>query len=144
MKTVLVISLIIYPLFFNLLGGAGLAAGAYNNYESAVIGQSSYHHFLVLGIMMILSSVIMTSATVLCFCKKNIPAVITETVGTLLCILVVLVLIKTASENGLSNEALKPYRDIYAERHLPTVIHTVALITLCLVQKFSGRDESSY
>lgn len=141
----LIVSLAVYPLFFNLLGGAGLVAGAYNNYKDALIDYEVCVKYIFLGAMMILSSVTMTSATVLCMSRKNISAVITDTVGFLFCLAVVLLLRENAGLHGMSDDiTLKPYVTIYTERHLPSVIHLAALTVLSFVQKSAEEKDRSY
>lgn len=132
MKIITVISLAVYPLFFNLLGGAGITAGAIDNHIKANINGGAYYWYIFLGIIMIISSVLMTSATVLLFGKKNISAVITDAAGTFLCIFAAVNLIFTADKNGLTDSSLVPYAEIYARRHLPTIIHFAAVMCLCI------------
>lgn len=137
LKILLLLSLLVYPLFINFFGGAGLVSGAMNNFHSGFSGDEIFRRFLVLGFMMLASSVIMTAATVMSFCKKNISAVITDLIGTALCMFVLFVLRKTAMEAGLSNDEFKPYADIYTERHLPTVVHFIILAILSFIEYLS-------
>lgn len=132
LKMTALISLAVYPLFYNLLGGASIAAGAINNYRSGIIGETAYYQYLFIGIIMLVSSVIITSATVLVFGKRYKSAFVTDTAGTLLCILAVVFIINAAAKNGLTDDSMKSYSVIYARRHLPTVIHLAAVYGMCI------------
>ncbi len=139
---IVVVSLLVYPLFFNILGGVGLASGAAENYSGSIIEYSTFRLYSDLGAAMILSSVIMTLATVLYFRNKFRAALAADAAGIVICLAVLAVLRKTAAENGLTNEVFKPYADIYTERHLPTIIHPVALAARILYEYFSDSVHS--
>lgn len=141
LKIITSVSLAVYPLFYNLLGGAAVTAGAINNYRSGAAGEKTFYLYLFTGIAMLLSSVLMTSATVLVFGKKYMPAFVTDAAGTLLCILAVVCIMNTAAKNGITDAAMKPYHYIYAQRHFPTVIHLLAVAGICLPEYFGKRRE---
>ncbi|MBE6852187.1 MAG: hypothetical protein E7505_01740 [Ruminococcus sp.] len=143
LRTAVVVSLMIYPLFLNLLAGTALITGAYNNFEQLIIGEAAYHRYLAMGIAMLLSSALITAAVVLCFIHKKIPAVVLGWSGFFICLAVTLVLRKTALLNGLSDADLVPYADIYMSRHLPTVFCPVLLTVLSIVSCISEKDSLS-
>lgn len=137
----LVILLIIYPLFMNFLGGTALIYEAYDNMRMSLLEEADFRRFCTLGVMMLVSSLLFTVSTVLCIRKKDIPAVVIETSGIILCMAVVLTLRKIALESGLSNDELKPYADIYMERHIPTIAHSIVLYIISFASYFSYENK---
>lgn len=142
LRIITVASLIVYSLFFNLLGGAGITAGAISNHRDGIVSGGAYSFYLTAGIVMIISSVLMTSATVLLFGKKYFAAAVTEAAGTLCFLTVTVIIIVNAGKLGITDQTLRPYSAVYASRHLPALIHSAAVAALTvpvIIQK--KRDE---
>ena len=75
LKIILAVSTLIYPLFMVILSGAGL-----------VFNGNSYGLKLVLcGILWIVSGLMLTSGSLLCLLKKNIPALVLSSSGFFIC-----------------------------------------------------------
>ena len=114
LKIVLAVSTLIYPLFMVILSGAGL-----------VFNGNSYGLKLVLcGIFWIVSGLMLTSGSLLCLMKKNIPALILSSAGFLIC-MTVLFIVTTHAEKYSWN---MPYyaeftvSGMYIKRIIPTAL----------------------
>lgn len=137
LKIILIVSTVIFPLFFNLLGGAGLVYESVTNYSAGLLTRSDFSSLRNLGVLLLLSSVLMLSATVLCIKKNDMLSIILETSGFIIFITVLVLLINIVKQSGLSDENLKPYSQIYFQRHFPTVIHFLVVFALSLIDYFS-------
>lgn len=89
---------------------------------------------------MLLSSVLMLTATVLCLSEKDIPALVFEFAGTVLCFSVIIKLIIVADSAGLTNESFRPLADVYAARHFPAACHTLLVFLISLTDYFSREN----
>ncbi len=137
LKITLIVSTVIFPLFFNVLGGAGLVYESVNNYSKGLLTVSDFSSLRNSGVFLLLSSFFMLTATALCIKKKDIMSIILETSGFIIFITVFFLLINTVKKSGLSDENLKPYSQIYFQRHFPTVIHFPVVFALSLMDYFS-------
>ena len=137
LKIILIVSTVIYPLFFNMLGGAALVYESVTNYSSGLLTRSNFCSLRNFGVLFLLSSVLMLSATVLCIKKKDILSVILETAGFIIFITVLVLLINIVKKSGLSDENLKPYSQIYFQRHFPTLIHFLVVFAVSFMHYFS-------
>lgn len=132
--SLLIISYVIYPLFFNLLGGIFTIAGARSNYINLEVNSETMIYFTAVGSGMIISSILLTISTFLCIRKKKMSALIVELAGISICMISVLFLVNSAAEKGITDSNFRPYSYIYSVRHFPTVIHSVILIIYVKVQ----------
>lgn len=128
LKVLLIASTAVYPLFMDLLSGIGWIF-TYGTYGS---------EFTVMGTVMVISSGLMTVAVVLCMIKRNISAVVTETIGFAAAMTVMVKMMNIADERGWSDMfTMQPVSDMYRNRILPTVIPFVLLIAAAVLQYFS-------
>ena len=137
LKILMVISLCIFPLFFNLISGIALIHNAQVNISGGLIEYTDYICYKNMGAVMALSSILMLCATLCIFVRKDLIAVIIEIIGLFMCIAVLFRLRNISLKNGLSDESLIPYADIYLRRHLPTAIHSLIVCLLAYTDYFS-------
>lgn len=134
-KTLILILTLVYPLFFNLLGGCSIAAGA--------VRADGFSFMFFTGIAMVISSVLMTSAMVLVFGGKVKTAFITDTVGTVLCMTAAVVITVSAHRRGLTDSTLEPLENIYAVRHFPSVIQYILISVMFFNDHIRNMKEES-
>lgn len=135
LKILIVIITLVYPLFFNLLAGCSIAASA--------VRTGGFSFMFVIGIAMVISSVLMTSATVLVLGGKKKAAFVTDTAGTVLCMTAAVVITAAAHSRELTDSMLRPLGLVYAGRHFPSVIHYIAVSALFLTDYIREKKEDA-
>lgn len=133
----LIAATLIFPLFINSSAAAALIFNSEKNMSAGLLTSSDHDMFLKLGVFMIVSSVLMIVSTVLCVSKKNIPAIVLELTGIVLCFSVVIKLILVADSSGITDSGFRPLADVYAMRHFPTAVHTFLIFLISLMSHFS-------
>lgn len=114
LKIVLAVSTLIYPLFMVILSGAGL-----------VFNGNSYGLKLVLcGIFWIVSGLMLTSGSLLCLMKKNIPALILSSAGFLICMTVLFIVTAHAEKYSWNMLYYAEFTvsGMYIKRIIPTAL----------------------
>lgn len=116
LTVLLILFTLVYSFFMVIMTGAGLV------YNRESYGQNIMH----IGILFIISGILMTSGTVICFFRKkilNIISIILSCSGFILCMIMLFFLVKYADNNGWSdNFTLMPISDMYKSRIMPVVI----------------------
>ncbi len=119
LKILLILFTLVYSFFMVIMTGAGLV------YNRESYGQSIMHT----GVLLIISGILMTSGTVLCFFRKrilNLISVILSCTGFILCMIMLFSLVNHADNNGWSdNFTLTPVSDMYRTRIMPVIIPSV-------------------
>lgn len=133
---------VIFPLFINSSAAAALIYNSEENMSAGLLNSSDHDLFLKLGIFMLVSSALMIISTILCISKKNIPAVVTELAGIIICFSVIIKLVVTADSSGITNSSLRPLSDVYMMRHFPTAVHTFLIFLISLTSHFSHEKKS--
>lgn len=114
LKIVLAVATLIYPLFMVILSGAGL-----------VFNGNSYGLKLVLcGIFWIVSGLMLTSGSLLCLMKKNIPALILSSAGFLICMAVLFIVTAHAEKYSWNMPYYAEFTvsGMYIKRIIPTAL----------------------
>lgn len=114
LKIVLAVSTLIYPLFMVILSGAGL-----------VFNGNSYGLKLVLcGIFWIVSGLMLTSGSLLCLMKKNIPALILSSAGFSICMAVLFIVTAHAEKYSWNMPYYAEFTvsGMYIKRIIPTAL----------------------
>ena len=135
LKILMVVITFVYPLFFNLLAGCSIAAAA--------VRADVFSFMFFTGIAMVISSVLMTSATVFVLGGKKKAAFVTDTAGILLCMTAAVVITVSAHSRGLTDDSLRPLSLVYAVRHFPSVIHYIAAAVLFFTDYIRDKREDS-
>lgn len=127
-KIILVILTLIYPVFMDILSGAGF-----------VYNSDSYGARLTMfGWLMISGGVLMTIGTVLCLLKKNVISIIFSIAGFVLCMTILYNIIQHADSHGwMDHYNLNPISDMYKVRVLPTIAPFVMTVIISGIQFFS-------
>lgn len=139
-KILLVLSYCVFSLFFNVLGGTAIISGAMGNAQRVSGNNNSVIFWGISGAVMILSSAVMLAALIMVLKQKIRPAVVLETTGLVMCMTVLAFMVFKASETGVTNGDLVPYKNVYLTRHLPTVLHSFLLYLYAFI--ISGRRKS--
>lgn len=139
LKILMVISLCIFPLFMNLMSGIALICNAQINRSGGLIEYSDFIEYRNMGTFMVSSSIMMLFATICIFIRKNFLGVIIETIGFAICMVVLLKLRKISEINGLSDNNMTPYSEIYFWRHFPTAVHAIIVYLLALTGHFESK-----
>lgn len=92
----MIIATVVYPVFFNILGGIGIIVKSENENASN-------------GVVLIVSSLLLIGGVVLAILRKNIPSAICTAVGTVAAVYVIRAISLIANTDKL------------VMRHLPTV-----------------------
>ncbi len=132
LKICLIISTAVFPLFMNLMSGIGWIS-TYTRYSNEI---------RTMGIIILISSALMTLALIFCLLKFNLFAIFTECLGFTVTMTVLTKMMNYADNNGWSNQiTMQPASDLYRNRILPTIIPFVLLITIALLQYFSYEEK---
>lgn len=122
LKIVLAISTLIYPLFMVTLSGAGL-----------VLNGNSYGLKIILcGIFWIISGLSLTSGSILCLLKKDIPALIFSSAGFLICITILFIVTAHAEKHSWNMPYYTEFTvsDMYIKRIVPTVVPFILIFLI--------------
>ncbi len=115
-RIIMIILTLVYPLFMNFLAGTGLI---YNKDSYGV-------KMVIIGILMIISGISMTSGTFLCLSSKKATNIISLTCsvsGLILCLAMLYLLCSHADNAGwVENYTMNPVSDMYRTRILPVII----------------------
>ena len=132
-----IILTLIYPLFFNLLGGISLISQAQENLSLGLLQISDYNLYYRYGVMMLVSSGLMVIADILYFCKLNILPMAVSGTGLSLCIYAAKSLMDISEKFGLSDENMQPLYEKYQSRHFPTAFLFAVICIGALIRFFS-------
>lgn len=115
-RSIMIILTLVYPLFMTCLAGMGLI------YNKASYGRNME----IIGILMIISGLSMTSGAFMCLFRKksvNIISLTCSISGLILCLAMLYLLCSHADNAGwVDNYTLNPISDMYRARILPVTI----------------------
>lgn len=134
LKILLIVFTLIYPLFFNLLGGIGTIYESVENFKFELIDEQHFEKMRLIGIFMLSSSFFMTMATLIYFFRKKVLSFIFETLGFFLCMYSLFKLSEVANLLAISDDNFVPYSEKYFINHFPTVLHLIILLILLLLK----------
>lgn len=127
-KIFLIISTVIFPIVMNLLSGIGWIS-TYTKYGA---------EFTAMGIVLLISSALMTVALILCLLKFNISAVLLQCVGFTAAMVALVKMMNYADEGGwIHHSTMQPASDIFRNHIMPTLIPFVLLVAVASLQYFA-------
>jgi hypothetical protein len=134
LKILLIVFTLIYPLFFNLLGGIGTIYESSENFKVELIDEKHFEKMRLIGVFMLSSSFFMTMATLIYFFRKKVLSFVFETLGFSLCMYSLFKLSEVANSLAISDDNFVPYSEKYFINHFPTILHLIILLILLLLK----------
>ena len=130
LRIALVLATVIF-VFSDIAAALGIIA-------SAKAGENWPLYFADYGYILIAGAVMLAAGTVLCLCRCSRIAVLISSAGTVTAIVIMQLIANYADEAGFFSDIRNmPASAVYQQAILPTVIVTVLLIALSLMQFFS-------
>ncbi|MDO5559183.1 MAG: hypothetical protein Q4F95_06245 [Oscillospiraceae bacterium] len=137
LKIILILITVIYAVFFNLAGGAGIIYEAIDNRSAGLLVPDDFTKLAAASGCFFASGILMVTATVMVLHKKGLSVLIAEIPGISACMTGLILIVSQAQKIGFSDENLQPYSQIYLARHLPTLGHFVVILIIALMNYLS-------
>ncbi len=135
LRCVLVLTLVLFAWITDI----GCALGWIRN---ANAGENWPPHFVQYGQMLIGASVLLTIAAVLIFLRRNWIALISASVGIVLCLVSVFRVTAYAADSGFYSRLMDmPVDTLYRLEILPTLVPYACIAALSLIQFFSVEEQ---
>ena len=135
MKVIMLLLTAVYPLVMVSLSGAGLV------YNSGSYGAEITR----IGVLLIVSSVLMTAGAVLCIFRRSACSILSAVFslfGCILCMVMLHKLVYHADASGWSNKFdMTPISGMYKRRIIPTLLPAAMCTVIAFVQFFSYDEQ---
>ncbi len=134
LKFLMLPAVVVYPLYFNILGGLAFNAQSQQYFDYEIISRGLAITMQLWSGVMFLSSALFAAAMVFSICKYNVIAIIVDLIAGVLSMLSMTFMFFINKNNEMELLVINPMTDNILFNHIPTLIPFFLILVIAIIQ----------